>query len=88
MTPKEFVDYWKLRPGELADLLHAHPTTISRWLNDSQEPDSRTSQAIKVIHLRWLEWNLQEELLPPIQRELYEIARSRRANSADTHEAH
>lgn len=83
MHPKEFAEYWQLRPSEMADLLKRHVTTISRWMQDRENVSEDTRRELDMIHLRWQEWELQHDSLPATHYDLYEIAHLRRSQRSD-----
>lgn len=78
MHPRDFQAYWGLTPAELANLLNRNQNTVYHWLSGTKAPGEEILKHLDSIHLRWREWQLQDESLQPYIRELYELTRDRR----------
>lgn len=80
MHPKEFMQHWQLTAGEMSTLLNVHPNSIYNWTapNATKAPSDEILERLDMIHLRWLEWELQDDHLPDYVRSLYEVARDRK----------
>jgi hypothetical protein len=81
MHPKDFEDYWDMSHVELAQLLGDYTVDgVQNWFRktDPKQVPDNVLRKLTDVHLRWSNWEQQEELLPPNDPELYRICRDRR----------
>lgn len=80
MEPQEFIEFWGVEVAEVALLLDVERQSVYQWLTRGQSrknPDPRLKKLLMLAHLRFLQWRLEDEQLPPHYREIYETIRDR-----------
>lgn len=85
MTPRDFLDKWKLSRSELAMLVSVSQSTINQWLakNPKQEPHPSVLKYLEVIDQLWDAWLNQRCNFNPVVSELFEIAIGRKEGSGN-----
>jgi hypothetical protein len=87
MHPKEFKEHWRLTYPELADLIGGYTVDgVQHWFRKENpvSPPQSLLNHLDNLHALFLAWDAQDNIMPPQQREIYEIARARRIEAERT----
>lgn len=87
MEPQAFEEYWNLKHGEVAALLGGYTEEgVSNWFRAKPTPVPESVKArLLGLHVQFLKWE-NDLLLPPNEREAFEIAMLRRKKKTNVRE--